>query len=228
MQAVQQIPFPSRRLVNLVVIHCSATPSGKPLRQGQPGKPGYLNAPQVINAWHAARGFKRAPEAVRALSTRLPNIAYHYIVDLTGEVWTGRGLDEVGAHAQHFNAHSVGICLVGGAERDAQYTAAQWRSLQEVVAMLLIECGIPCTAPKRIPHAASPLGYGMVGGVCGHRDLAPDANGSGVVEPFEWLKTCPGFDVRAWLARGMQPLKTQVCEIAQTDLAAINPNRSPT
>ena len=30
--------------------------------------------------------------------------------------------------------------------------------------------------------------------VCGHRDLSPDLNGNGVIEPQEWLKQCPCFD----------------------------------
>lgn len=38
----------------------------------------------------------------------------------------------------------------------------------------------------------------------GHRDLSPDIDGDGVVERHEWLKTCPGFDVAAWLASGMR------------------------
>ena len=39
--------------------------------------------------------------------------------------------------------------------------------------------------------------------VVGHRDLSPDQNANGIVESFEWLKTCPGFDVAAWLESGM-------------------------
>lgn len=201
---------PNTRSIDLVVIHCSATPSGKPLRQGEPGKPNYLNAVRVIDSWHATRGFKRAPEAVRKFSSSLPSIGYHYVIDLTGEVWNGRHLDEVGAHAAGFNAHSIGICLVGGAEKDAKYTAEQWKSLQQVVAMLLTSFGIPCTAPKRVADPAAPSGYRMLSGVCGHRDLSPDGNSNGQIESFEWLKTCPGFDVRAWLARGMQPLPEQI------------------
>lgn len=212
----RQVGQARARSIDLVVIHCAATPSGKPLRQGTPGTPGYLNAPRVINAWHAARGFRRQPEAVRAFSSSLPSIGYHFIIDLTGEVWSGRALTEVGAHAAGFNAHSVGICLVGGIERDAKYTAAQWQSLQQVVTMLLVDYGIPNAAPKRVPDKTHPMGYQMFGGVCGHRDLSPDGDGDGLVEPFEWTKTCPGFDVRAWLARGMRPLPEQVCEIAQT------------
>lgn len=202
---LRQVDKPPFRQVNLVVIHCSATPSGKPLEQGQRGKPGHLNAPKVIDAWHAARGFKRATEAVRAFSPTLPAIGYHYVIDLTGEVWSGRALDEIGAHAQHFNANSVGICLVGGAEREAQYTPGQWKSLQQVVAMLLMDYGIPRALPRRIVGRSWPAGYTFVDGVCGHRDLSPDGNGNGLVEPFEWLKTCPGFDVGAWLKRGMVP-----------------------
>jgi hypothetical protein len=202
----QTLPVkPARRAVDLVVIHCSATPSGKPLRQGTPGTPGYLNAPRIIDQWHAARGFRRAPDAVKALSSNLPSIGYHYVIDLGGEVCTGRGLEEVGAHALNFNAHSVGICLVGGAERDAQYTPAQWNSLRQVVSMLLVQYGIPCAAPKRIYDLQYPGGFTMTGGVCGHRDLSPDKSGDGLIESFEWLKTCPGFNVADWTSLGMTP-----------------------
>jgi N-acetylmuramoyl-L-alanine amidase len=32
--------------------------------------------------------------------------------------------------------------------------------------------------------------------VVGHRDLSPDINGNGEVEPIEWTKECPCFKVR--------------------------------
>ena len=31
--------------------------------------------------------------------------------------------------------------------------------------------------------------------VVGHRDLSPDVNGNGEVEPMEWTKECPCFEV---------------------------------
>ena len=31
--------------------------------------------------------------------------------------------------------------------------------------------------------------------ICGHRDLSPDLNGNGEIEPEEWVKACPCFDV---------------------------------
>lgn len=32
--------------------------------------------------------------------------------------------------------------------------------------------------------------------VCGHRDLSLDLNGNGEIEPEEWIKACPCFDVK--------------------------------
>ena len=194
----------AQRHIDLVVIHCSATPSGKPLIQGKPNTPGYLNAPKIINAWHAERGFNRQPAAVKAFSSQLPSIGYHYVIDLAGEVWSGRAQQEVGAHVAGYNANSVGICMVGGAEPAAQYTPQQWHSLAEVVSMVLAEHGIPCVAPKRLAQMV------VSAGVIGHRDLSPDANQDGQVKPNEWLKTCPGFDVKAWLANGLKPLPQHI------------------
>lgn len=190
---------PSTRTVNLIVIHCAATPSGKPIARAG------LSAAGVIDAWHAARGFRRSARALRQHSPSLPHIGYHYVVDLDGTVFRGRGEDEVGAHALHFNAHAIGICMVGGLEREARYTKAQWDSLAELVSVVLVERGIPRALPRRIVGKRYSIGYTLVDGVCGHRDLSPDSNGNGMTEPFEWLKTCPGFDVGAWLARGMRP-----------------------
>ena len=30
--------------------------------------------------------------------------------------------------------------------------------------------------------------------VCGHRDLSPDLDGDGEIEPEEWIKACPCFE----------------------------------
>ncbi len=35
--------------------------------------------------------------------------------------------------------------------------------------------------------------------IVGHRDLSPDRNGNGIIEPFEWMKACPSFEVSEWL-----------------------------
>ena len=200
-----------RRSVNLIVVHCSATPSGRSIAHGRLGEPGYLNAARVIDAWHVGRGFKRAAAARAAFNPDLAAIGYHFVIDLTGEVWTGRGLDEVGAHAAGFNSSSVGVCLVGGAEpAGGRYTAEQWKSLRRLAEYLSSACGVPLTP------AVLRNGKVAVAGICGHRDLSPDLNGNGVSEPREWLKTCPGFDVRTWLMAGRRALDAHLITLEKT------------
>lgn len=188
------------RSTNLIVIHCSATPSGRSIG---------ANPAAVIDGWHKARGFKRSPQAVRSHSHQLPHIGYHYVIGLDGELYNGRHVSEVGAHAALFNAHSIGICLVGGSEREGRYTPAQWDQLAMLVMTEAAALRIPLQTPRRVAKATAP-GYSMVAGVCGHRDLSPDKNGNGLAEPFEWLKTCPGFSVADWLGNGLQPLPQHV------------------
>jgi N-acetylmuramoyl-L-alanine amidase len=195
--------MPSQRDINLIVIHCSATVSGQPLRTA------HETAAEVINRWHKARGFARQPDAVRAFSTGLPNTGYHYVIDTDGVAINGRALSEPGAHAKGYNAASVGICLVGGSEKTGRYTLAQWRALAIVVRGLSLGHGIPLQTPQRRFGKRGSLPV-VFNGVCGHRDLSVDLNEDGVVTESEWLKTCPGFNVQEWLNRGLQPLPQHI------------------
>lgn len=158
------------RTINLIVIHCSATPQGQQVTVYD------------IDRWHAERGFQRQPQAVAAFNPALKHIGYHYVIDLKGEAYTGRGVDEIGAHVAGHNANSIGICMVGM----KRFTAAQWAALRKLVIQL----------QANYPGAR----------ICGHRDLSPDLNGDGVIEQREWLKDCPTFEVKNWLLGGMQPL----------------------
>lgn len=181
------------RTISTIVLHCSATPSGRRLG-GEPGSLSFRSAVRVIDGWHARRGFRRNTHWVARFNPTLPSIGYHYVIDVDGRLATGRHLAEPGAHAAGHNFGSVGVCMVGGAEQDARYSAAQWDALAELVSALALELGVP------LQHV-----QGAGAGVCGHRDLSPDADGDGRVQRHEWLKTCPGFDVSAWLERGLRP-----------------------
>lgn len=166
------------RVIDLVVVHCSATPSGARIGGGLGQRK--RRCVDVIDGWHAARGFQRDAAACARFNPELPHIGYHLVVDVDGMVYTGRALAEPGAHVAGHNARSIGICLVGGAEPHALYSAAQWRSLNQ----------LHQTLTPRWPMAAW----------VGHRDLLPeDAQG-------RTAKTCPGFEVRQWLDGLCAPL----------------------
>lgn len=109
-------------------------------------------------------------------------VGYHYVIEVDGNLAVGRAEDEIGAHVEGNNNSSIGICLVG----TNQFTGAQWEKLASLLRDL----------EDRYPGAD----------VKGHRDYSPDLNGDGLIEPREWFKTCPGFEVATWLLSGMDPL----------------------
>ena len=73
---------------------------------------------------------------------------------------------------------SIGICYEGGLDSKGRPkdTRTEWQkhSLRVLVLTLL----------KDYPECR----------VCGHRDLSPDRNENGEIEPEEWVKACPCFD----------------------------------
>lgn len=146
---------------------------------------------ETIDAWHQSRGFKRNPTMVRTYNPHLPHIGYHRFIATDGACYTGRSLPEVGAHVAGHNARSIGICMAGGLEKVGKFSEEQWRTLRNEVAKLC----------KDFP---------TIKFIKGHRDASPDLDGDGVVEAHEWLKTCPGFDVAAWVAARMYPNKENV------------------
>jgi N-acetylmuramoyl-L-alanine amidase len=185
------------RTINLIVVHCSATQNGDGLFRGKHGEPGFKTPLDVIDEMHAARGFKRSGYTAKTFNPRHKSVGYHYIISCNGALFTGRHLGEPGAHVAGHNANSIGICLTG----TSQYTAEQFWHLAALLRDLNKSTGIPLVSPKRVPT-------GLVGGVCGHRDLSPDLNGDGVVQSREWIKACPGFDVAGYLAAGLVPPDT--------------------
>ena len=78
-------------------------------------------------------------------------------------------------------ANSIGVAYVGGVAKDGKTpkdtrTPAQRRALADLLRKL----------KKQFPNAK----------VCGHRDLSPDKNHDGPIQPSEWVKACPCFDAK--------------------------------
>lgn len=110
---------------------------------------------------------------------RFDGCGYHYYVRRDGEICTMRPVDRPGAHAKGYNRHSIGVCYEGGLDEQGRpadtRTELQKRSLRVLVRVLAMDF-----QTRRI---------------VGHRDLSPDLDGDGVIEPEEWTKVCPCFDV---------------------------------
>lgn len=102
------------RTITLIIIHCSATPEGKDYTV------------QDIDRWHKARGWN--------------GIGYHYVIYRDGSIHKGRPEEQVGAHCQNHNKHSIGICYIGGMTADNK-TAKDTRTPEQKAAIraLLVE-----------------------------------------------------------------------------------------
>ena len=126
------------RRIDTIIVHCTAT---KAMR--------HFNVNDV-RRWHIQRGFS--------------DIGYHYLVLVDGTIEAGRPLSIAGAHCQGHNAHSIGVCYVGGlnskgAPADTR-TPAQRKALRTLLKSL----------KNQFPNAT----------IHGHRDFA--------------AKACPCFD----------------------------------
>lgn len=127
------------RKIDKIIIHCSATPEGRE------------HTVEDITLWHKQRGFS--------------TIGYHYVIYLDGTIHKGRSLEMIGAHTLGQNANSIGICYIGGIDKDGNpkdtRTPEQKEALIELVADL----------KKQYPKAT----------VHGHNEFAN--------------KACPSFNV---------------------------------
>lgn len=128
--------------------------------------------PADLTRMHRKRGFN--------------GCGYHFYIRRTGEICDMRPVEKVGAHCKGHNEGSIGICYEGGL--DAKGNPADTRTSEQKNAMKwLLE-----TLKREfdIKH------------IGGHRDFSPDLDGDGIIEPEEWVKECPCFDVKEWLENG--------------------------
>ena len=130
----------SKRNIKEIIVHCTATPEGRP-----------VTIKEITN-WHKQRGFS--------------TIGYHYVVMLDGSVQNGRDVNVSGAHCTNHNSISIGVCYVGGCDKNMNAkdtrTDAQKRALLDLLKRL-----------RTIYPTAK---------IYGHRDFAN--------------KACPSFDAR--------------------------------
>ena len=129
------------RTINEIIIHCADTPEGRD------------NTVADITAWHKQKGYR--------------TIGYHYVVYRDGSIHTGRPIEEIGAHCKGHNAHSIGICYIGGQSADGKaHKDTRTPEQKEALLSLLRQL------KAKFPNAT----------IYGHRDFS--------------TKPCPCFDAR--------------------------------
>lgn len=113
------------RLINKIILHCSATPEGKDFTVAD------------IDKWHKARGWQ--------------GIGYHYVVYRDGSIHVGRSEDKVGAHTSGHNANSIGVCYIGGIASDGK-TPKDTRTNEQKVALRSLVAKLKAKYPNATVH----------------------------------------------------------------------------
>ena len=129
------------RKINEIIIHCSATTEGRHFTV------------EDVRRWHKERGFA--------------DVGYHYLIYLDGSVHAGRPITQVGAHCLGHNAHSIGVCYIGGLASDKK-TPKDTRTSQQKQALKALVQLLQLNYPEATVH--------------GHNEFAK--------------KACPCFEVK--------------------------------
>jgi len=83
------------REINELILHCSATPEGRD------------HDVEDIRGWHVnGNGWS--------------DIGYHFCILLDGTVEAGRPVSRQGAHCKGKNKGTIGICYIGGCDKNMQ------------------------------------------------------------------------------------------------------------
>lgn len=147
----------AKRWINKIIIHCTASKEGVPMTVEQ------------IDRIHRKNGWA--------------GIGYHFVIYADGTIHDGRSIDKTGAHTADYNTGSIGICYVGGLDKNGKpkdtRTLKQKHALYELVRRLMQMYNI-----KEVK---------------GHRDYSPDKDGDGKISKYEWIKSCPCFEVSEFM-----------------------------
>jgi len=139
----------SKRRIDYIIVHCTATREGQDMTV------------EDIRRQHKKQGWS--------------DIGYQYVIYRDGSLHLGRNVDIAGAHAEGYNAHSIGVVYVGGLENDPkkeykELKAKDTRTDAQKAALLSLLMDLR----KLYPTAK----------IIGHRDV--DRKG----------KACPSFDAK--------------------------------
>ena len=132
----------SKRTITEIIVHCSATAEDKHYTAND------------IRRWHKQQGWS--------------DIGYHYVIQMDGTIEQGRDVDMVGAHCMGHNLKSIGVCYVGGCDKNMRPKDTRTELQKNALLNLLLEL-------RKLYLQAK---------IYGHRD-------------FDRGKDCPSFDAKS-------------------------------
>ena len=117
------------RKIDLIVIHCSATRCDR-----------RFSVEDLIACHNARFGFT----------------GYHYYVTRDGQLYQTRHENLVGAHARHYNQHSIGVCYEGGLNEQGKPADTRTEAQKATLWHLLKSLKVDYPNAKIIGHCELP------------------------------------------------------------------------
>jgi len=102
------------------------------------------------------------------------NIGYHYVVLLDGTIEKGRPENVQGAHVKGHNRDSIGVCYIGGLDKNMNPKDTRTNEQMEALEGLMYDL------LEKYPGAK----------IKGHRDFPGVAKACPCFEVSEWVKEC--------------------------------------
>ena len=107
------------------------------------------------------------------------NPGYHYVVKPDGDLIFMHPENQVANGVANYNKNSIHVAWIGGIDKEHpngidNRTPEQKSTLFDLLVKL----------KQKYKDAI----------IMGHRDISPDLNHNGVVDPWEYIKMCPCFD----------------------------------
>lgn len=157
------------RDINYIVLHCTAGPQNQTVEA-------------IKEYWSKVLGWKTP--------------GYHHLISADGKDHNLVPIDKISNGVAGHNAKSIHISYIGGVELI---------QVKNKAGKVINAIGRPVDnrtdAQKQTMLALVKLYRAKFpkAKIVGHRDFSPDKNRDGIIQPSEWMKTCPSFSVAEWL-----------------------------
>lgn len=142
---------------------------------------------------------------------------YHYMIKPNGVAVSLQPIEKPSNGVKGHNHNSINISYIGGVVTDsndpvnAKGTPIDNRTQEQKITMEVLVQEFHTIFPDAV--------------ILGHRDFSPDKNRNGIVEPSEWIKSCPSFSVKDWLEE--ISFKTEVIKVHLVTASRVNIRSGP-
>jgi N-acetylmuramoyl-L-alanine amidase len=157
------------RKIKYIILHCTASPQTQTIEA-------------IQNYWRTSLGWKSP--------------GYHFIIKPDGEAVELLSIEKPSNGVKGFNSNSINISYIGGVEVSKSINSAG-----KIINVLgkAVDNRTPEQIQTMIDLIKKFKAMFPTAEVKGHRDFSPDKNRDGIIQPSEWMKTCPSFSVAEWL-----------------------------